>query len=87
MTTNVKPVGSTAEMMIMINQIIKFHADLEKGESVKLIMAKDDYSTFIGRTDLIKKVNEDTLCVFRANGAKVALNSNYIVACCVIERF
>lgn len=87
MTTSVKPVGSTAEMMIMINQIIKFHADLEKGESVKLIMARDDYSTFIGRTDLIKKVNEDTLCVFRANGAKVALNSNYIVACCVIERF
>lgn len=87
MTTSVKPVGLTVEMMIMINQIIKFHADLKKGESVKLIMARDDYSTFIGRTDLIKKVNEDTLCVFRANGAKVALNSNYIVACCVIERF
>ena len=80
-------VGSTAEMMIMINQIIKFHSTLNKGESIKVITCLDNYTTFINRTDIIKKINDDVLCIFRANDAQVALNSNYIVACCIVRRF
>jgi hypothetical protein len=70
----------------MINQLIKFHSELQKGESIKVITTLDNYTTYINRTDLIKKVNDDVLCVFRANDAKVALNCNYIVSCCVVRR-
>lgn len=83
--TNVKPVGSTVEMMIVINQIIKFHSELQKGEVIKVITALDSYSTYISRADLIKKVNNNVLCVFKANGAKVAINTDYIISCCVIK--
>lgn len=85
MTTSVKPVGSTAEMMIMINQIFKFHSDLNKGETIKVITSLQGYTTYISRIDLLKKVNDNVLCVFRANGAKVAINTDYIISCCVIK--
>ena len=70
----------------MINQIIKFHSDLNKGESIKIITCLDNYVTYINRTDLIKKANDDVLLIFRANDAKVAINTNYIVSCCVVRR-
>jgi hypothetical protein len=70
----------------MINQLIKFHSELQKGESIKVITTLDNYTTYINRTDLIKKVNDDVLCIFRANDAKVAINTNYIVSCCVVRR-
>jgi hypothetical protein len=79
-------VGSTAEMMIMINQIIKFHSGLEKGQAIKVITVLDDYSTFINRTDIIRKCNDSLLLILRANGAKVAINTDYIISCCVIQR-
>ena len=85
-TTNAMAANMTAEMMIVINQIINFHVGLEKGESIKVITTLDNYTTYINRTDLIKKVNDDVLCVFRANDAKVAINTNYIVSCCVVRR-
>lgn len=69
----------------MINQIIKFHADLEKGECVKIIEAFGG-RTYVNRTDLIKKANDNVLLILRANGSKVAVNVNYIVVCCVIRR-
>jgi len=83
--SNVKNAVGIAEMMIVINQIIKFHSELQKGEVIKVITALDSYSTYISRTDLIKKVNDNVLCVFRANGAKVAINTEYIISCCVIK--
>lgn len=83
--SSVKNVTGIAEMMIVINQIIKFHSELQKGEVIKVITALDSYSTYISRTDLIKKVNDNVLCVFRANGAKVAINTEYIISCCVIK--
>lgn len=70
----------------MINQIIKFHSGLEKGQAIKVITASDDYITFIKRTDIIRKCNDNLLLILRANGAKVAINTDYIISCCVIER-
>jgi hypothetical protein len=70
----------------MITQIIKFHQELKKGESVKIITILSDYETYVNKTDLLKIENRKLL-IFRANGAKVALNNKYIVACCVVERF
>ena len=83
--SSVKNVAGIVELMIMINQIIKFHSGLEKGETIKVITALDNYVTYISRTDLLKKVNDEVLCIFRANDAKVALNCNYVVSCCVIK--
>lgn len=83
--SNVKNVAGIVELMIMINQIIKFHSDLNKGETIKVITSLQGYTTYISRTDLLKKVNNDVLCIFRANDAKVALNCNYVVSCCVIK--
>ena len=85
-TMNAMAANMTAEMMIVINQIIKFHSELQKGESIKVITTLDNYTTYINRTDLIKKVNDDVLCIFRANDAKVALNCNYVVSCSVVRR-
>lgn len=83
--SSVKNVVGIVEMMIMINQIIKFHSDLNKGEAIKVITSLQGYTTYISRTDLLKKVNDEVLCIFRANDAKVALNCNYVVSCCVIK--
>jgi len=83
--SSVKNAVGIVEMMIMINQIIKFHSGLEKGETIKVITALDNYVTYISRTDLLKKVDDEVLCIFRANDAKVALNCNYVVSCCVIK--
>ena len=69
----------------MINSILKFHSELEKGESVKIITALDNYTTYINRTDLIKE-DGNILKIFRSNGAKVALNVNYVVSICVVRR-
>ena len=68
----------------MINQIIKFHKELQKGETVKIITSLPDYKTYINRTDVLKQ-EKDILLILRANGAKVAINCQYIVSCCVIE--
>ena len=69
----------------MINQILKFHSDLEKGECVKLITQLHNYTSYINRTDLLR--NEDNiLLIFRANGAKVAINTDKIISCCVVRR-
>ena len=70
----------------MIKQIMKFHSELKKGETVKIITALPDYETYVNRTDLLK-IENDALLIFRANGARVALNNRYIVSCCVVERF
>ena len=69
----------------MINQIIKFHKELKKGESVKIITGLKDYTSYVNRTDLIKQ-DGDVLEIYRANGAKVAINCQFVVGCCVIER-
>ena len=70
----------------MINQILQFHIDLKKGQTVKIITSLKDYKTYINRTDIVKQ-DGDILLIFRANGAKVAINCQYIVSCCVVERF
>ena len=68
----------------MINQITKFHKELKKGESVK-IMFHNDFETYINRTDLIKQEGK-ILLIFRANGARVAYNTDYVVQACIVER-
>lgn len=68
----------------MINSILKFHSDLEKGQAVKIILTT--YETYINRTDLLKKQSENIIWVLRANGGKVAINTDYIISCCTIER-
>ena len=70
----------------MINQVIKFHQELEKGQAIKVLTCLDNYQTFISRSDIIRKCNDNLLLILRANGAKVAINTDYIVSCCVIER-
>ena len=70
----------------MITQIIKFKKKKKKGESVKIITLLPGYETYVNRTDLLKIENRKLL-IFRANGAKVALNNRYIISCCVVERF
>ena len=70
----------------MITAIIKFHSELSKGESVKIITTLDNYTTYINRTDLIK-ADDNLLYIFRANGAKVAINTNFIISCCTVVRF
>lgn len=85
--SSVKNAVGIVEMMIMINQIIKFHSDLNKGEAIKVITSLQGYTTYISRTDLLKKVNNDVLCIFRADDGKIALNCKYIVSCCVVRRF
>lgn len=68
----------------MINQIHQFHSELEKGQYVKIITSLDNYVTYVNRTDIIK-ANGHILKIFRANGAKVAINCQYVVACCVVK--
>ena len=68
----------------MINQILQFHTDLKKGETVKIITSLPDYKTYINRTDVLKQ-DGDILIILRANGARVAINSHYIVSCCIIQ--
>lgn len=70
----------------MIKHIVKFHQELGKGESIKIITALDNYTTYINRTDLIKP-SGNVLEVYRANGAKVAINTQHVVSICVIRRF
>lgn len=79
-------VNTIAEMkvMSMINQIISFHKDLEKGQHVKIVTGLKDYKTYVNRTDVLKQDGE-ILQVFRANGAKIAINTNFIVMCCVVD--
>ena len=69
----------------MIDRITKFHSELKKGESVKIITALDNYHTYINRTDIIKP-DDGVLEIYRANGAKVALNTDYVVSICVVRR-
>ena len=69
----------------MIDIIVKFHENLTKGETIKIITALDNYTTYLNRTDLIK-ANGEILEVYRANGAKIAINTQYIVSVCVIEQ-
>lgn len=69
----------------MINQITNFHSNLEKGETIKVMTVLPEYVTYINRTDLIKVGGNDVLLVFRANGAKVAINTNHVVMCCVVR--
>ena len=71
--------------MSMINQIQAFHSTLKKGQTVKIITALDNYSTYVNRTDILKDDN-GLLLIIRANGAKVILNCDYVVAACVVER-
>ena len=72
----------------MIDRITKFHQELNKGESVKIITTLDNYTTYINKTDVIKADRTDgVLEIYRANDAKVALNVDYVVSCCVIRRF
>lgn len=71
----------------MIDRISKFHSELEKGESVKIITALDNYTTYLNRTDVIKPDPVDgVLEIYRANGAKVALNVDFVVSICVVVR-
>jgi hypothetical protein len=65
---------------------MKFHSELKKGESVKIITALPAYETYVNRTDLLK-IENGVLLIFRANGARVALNNRYIVSRCIIQRF
>lgn len=70
----------------MIDSIVKFHSNLNKGECVKIITGLKGYETYVDRTDLLKE-NGDILEIYRSNGAKVAINTNFIISCCVIVRF
>ena len=70
----------------MINQIVEFHKNLNKGQTIKIITGLKDYVSYVNRTDILKQ-DGDVLLVFRANGAKVAINTNFVVMCCIVERF
>ena len=69
----------------MINHVQEFHLTLKKGQTVKIITALDNYTTYVNRTDVLKDV-DGKLLILRANGARVILNPDYIVAACIIER-
>ena len=69
----------------MIDQIQEFHSDLEKGQYVKIITILDNYVTYVNRTDLLKEESSNLLLIFRANGAKVALNTDYVVSCSIVK--
>ena len=71
--------------MSMINKIQEFHLGLKKGQTVKIITALDNYVTYVNRTDVLKD-DDGLLLILRANGAKVILNCDYVVAACVVER-
>ena len=68
------------------NDIIGFHKDLQKGQTVKIMTALTSYETYVNRTDVLKDMN-GRLIIMRANGAKIVINPDYIVAACVVERF
>jgi hypothetical protein len=70
----------------MINQIISFHKELKKGESVKILTGLKDYVTYINRTDILKQ-DGNILIILRANGGRVAINTDFVISCCIIERF
>ena len=69
----------------MIDHILQSHSSLKKGETVKIVTTVPDYITYVNRTDLLKD-NDDVLEIYRANGARVALNTNFVVMCCIVER-
>ena len=69
----------------MIEQIIDFHKSLKKGQYVKIVTGRTDYDTKVDRTDVISQ-EVDTLVINRANGARVALNTNFVVMACIVER-
>jgi hypothetical protein len=68
----------------MIDHILNFHMALEKGQYVKIITSLNNYITYINRTDLIK-AEDNILVIFRANGANVVLNTDYVVGCCIVK--
>lgn len=69
----------------MITAIQDMFHDLKKGQNIKIVCS-EDYVTYINRTDIIKPLNRKVLMVYRANGAKVAINTKKAIMCCVIER-
>ena len=69
----------------MINHIINLHKELPKGKYVKIITSNPNYTTKVDRTDVLK-ADGDVLRVFRANSAQVAINCNFVVMCCIVER-
>ena len=66
----------------MINTVIELHKQLEKGYNVK-ILTDTEYKTFINKSDIIVKVNDRVLKIFRANQTCVALNGDHIVMACI----
>ena len=70
----------------MIEQIIDFHKSLKKGQYVKIMSARPEYDTKVDRTDVISQ-ELDVLVINRANGARVALNTNFVIMACIVERF
>lgn len=69
----------------MLIHIEELHSKLKKGETIKIVTSLENYVTYINRTDVIR-IDENVLEIYRANGATVCINPQYIVMCCVIER-
>ena len=68
----------------MINQVLAFHRNLEKGECVKVITTIPDYCPVFDKTDILTEADDDNvLLVLRANGRNFVLNCDYVVAVCV----
>lgn len=70
----------------MITAIQEMFHDLKKGEAIKVV-CPEDYAPFIDRTDLIKPLNDTVLMVYRANGRKVAINTNTVIMSCIVEAY
>ena len=69
----------------MIQHISDLHSTLDKGATIKVVTTLPNYVSYINRTDIIRTV-DGVLEVYRANGAIVIINPQYIVMCCVIEK-
>ena len=62
----------------MINQVLAFHRNLEKGECVKVITTIPDYCPVFDKTDILTEADDDNVLL--------VLNCDYVVAVCVTNK-
>ena len=84
-TSNVMTVSGTV-VRIMINQILAFHRNLEKGKAVKVITTLPDFTPCFDKTDILTEVGDNTLLSLRANGNNFVLNCDYVVGICIVDK-
>lgn len=84
--SNVKNAVGIAGMMIMINQILAFHRNLEKGKAVKVMTTLPDFTPCFDKTDILTDVGDNTLLSLRASGNNFVLNCDYVVGICIVNK-